>query len=307
MAAAWSVDDSMQHVEKNTSEVALALFLCPLRHPHPKFPKTFICLCTLGDVFYAGLRYFCIATHQLHIWSKVRICRKHGRLSPAKHWKGMRTQFVCRFFYCSCDNAVENCQSRAPREGGWPLTCSRSQKATSYNVMKWITISNSPILTLSSWLPSGFTKSKVSVACMFWPAGLVRLFYLSYFLCPPSWFICAGLADVGLGRGLHIFEQGPRRSRGSLNFKLAPPERSNAAPAAAARCLPQPVFFSRNLRNVVLISQMSLHPGKTRNTEGRKKIRTRRRRAVWHDVRAGSKAFCCEKHELEKKDGKKQQ
>lgn len=36
MAAAWSVDDSIQHVEKNTSEVALALFLCP---PPPNFPK----------------------------------------------------------------------------------------------------------------------------------------------------------------------------------------------------------------------------------------------------------------------------
>lgn len=42
---------------------------------------------------------------------------------------------------------------------------------------------------------------------MFEPAGLVRLFCLSHFLCPPSRFICAGLADVELGGGVHIVKQ----------------------------------------------------------------------------------------------------
>lgn len=40
------------------------------------------------------------------------------------------------------------------------------------------------------------------------------------FLCPPPQFICSGLADIGLGRSIHIFEQGLRRAEGvaRLNF-----------------------------------------------------------------------------------------
>lgn len=50
MAAAWSVDDSIQHVEKkNISEVALALFFFPSLLL--KFPQTFICLCTCRLMF----------------------------------------------------------------------------------------------------------------------------------------------------------------------------------------------------------------------------------------------------------------
>lgn len=72
---------------------------------------------------------------------------------------------------------------------------------------------------------------------MFEPAGLVRLFCLSHFLCPPSQFICAGLADVELGRSEHIFEQGWwGREEGSRDLEL---------PAAAARRLPQPLSLPR--------------------------------------------------------------
>lgn len=85
MAAAWSVDDSIQHVEKKHLWSCSCSFFMP---PTPKFPKTFIFLCTCRMMFSTQVwEYFAIATHQLHIWSIVRICRKQrgSTLSLAKH------------------------------------------------------------------------------------------------------------------------------------------------------------------------------------------------------------------------------
>lgn len=96
MAAAWSVDDSIQHVEKSPLKLLLLFFYAP---PPPPISQNFY-LCTCRMMFSTHVwEYFGIATHQLHIWSNVRICRKQrgSTLSLAKHRKGMRTQFVCRF------------------------------------------------------------------------------------------------------------------------------------------------------------------------------------------------------------------
>lgn len=63
-------------------------------------------------------------------------------------------------------------------------------------------------------------KSKLGVAYIFGLQGLVHLFYLSHFLCPPK-FIFIGLSHISLGCRTYIFKQGLLRGRGKCLTKLA--------------------------------------------------------------------------------------
>lgn len=86
-------------------------------------------------------------------------------------------------------------------------------------------------------------KSELGVAYIFGLRGLVHLFGQSHFLCPPPRFICTGLGDAALGRGVDIFAQGLFRAAGEL-FDEAPLASSRTFKlSAAARCLPQLVVF----------------------------------------------------------------
>ena len=69
------------------------------------------------------------------------------------------------------------------------------------------------------------------------------MFAQSHFLCPPPRFICSGLGDAALGRGVDIFAQGLFRAGGGLfdEAPLASPRTFKVS--AAARCLPQLVVL----------------------------------------------------------------
>lgn len=117
---------------------------------------------------------------------------------------------------------------------------------------------------------------------MFASAALVRLFCLSHFPCPPPRFICAGLADVELGRGAHIFGQGGGGEweggrEGAETARRLLTSTLNAAPVAAARCLPQPVSLRGKpaVHRVDLLDESATWKNKR---HGREKKERRRRR-----------------------------
>lgn len=123
MAAAWSVDDSIQHVKKKISEVALALFfLSPLN-----FHKLLSASAHVGWCFLCRFEIF------WHCIASIALLKRQQNLQKTtwqptishKTWKWdentVRMQVLLLNTWFNSELWSWKCKSK---DGGWPLTCS---------------------------------------------------------------------------------------------------------------------------------------------------------------------------------------
>lgn len=130
MSAAWSVDDSIQNVKKkHLWSRSFCFFSLPL-----KFPQLLSASAHVGSCFLCRFEIFCHCSASIaHLKQQQNLQKTtwHSLLQIME--KGCEHTYMQRFFHWTYDSTVKNGLANVKaglKDGGWPLNCHWSEKAT---------------------------------------------------------------------------------------------------------------------------------------------------------------------------------